>query len=125
MRVYRGCQNTRWWGSSTAPPLAMGSRLLRRWLHRPLRDHTALRARYDAVAQLVENSFHSKLSQALKGIGDLERILARVALRSARPRDLTQLRGCLAALPLVRSLLSEVVSPLIQQLADAISDHTG
>jgi DNA mismatch repair protein MutS len=103
---------------------AMGSRLLRRWLHRPLRDHSALRARYDAVAQLIEHSRHSTLGQALKGIGDLERILARVALRSARPRDLTQLRGCLACLPLVRKLLSEIASPLIEQLAATISEHT-
>ena len=103
---------------------AMGGRLLRRWLHRPLRDHVALRARYQAVAELLENARHISLTPSLKAIGDLERILARVALRSARPRDLTQLRTSLAILPSLREALSERVSPLLRQLSDAIADHS-
>ena len=75
---------------------AMGGRMLRRWLHRPLRDRGALRARYDAVATLLEDARHSTVAEPLKAIGDLERIVARIALRSARPRDLTQLRAALA-----------------------------
>ena len=78
---------------------AMGGRLLRRWLHRPLRDHGMLRLRYHAVATLIEAARHVALADSLRAIGDLERILARVALRSARPRDLTQLRMALSALP--------------------------
>ena len=78
---------------------AMGGRMLRRWLHRPLRDRGTLKARYHAVATLIETSRHAELAQSLRAIGDMERILARVALRSARPRDLAQLRTALGALP--------------------------
>ena len=102
---------------------AMGGRLLRRWLHRPLRDHNTLRARYDAVETLVDNARHSLLAQSLRRISDLERILARVALRSARPRDLTQLRGSLGAFPDVRLLLDGNASPLIRHLAAGIGAH--
>ena len=102
----------------------MGGRLLRRWLHRPLRDHARLRLRYDAVANLIENARHVGLTDSLKAIGDLERILARVALRSARPRDLTQLRGSLATLPALRQLLADNPSPLIQRLVNSIGDHS-
>jgi DNA mismatch repair protein MutS len=106
---------------------AMGARLLRRWLHRPLRDHDALRLRYHAVATLIDGARHVPLSELLRSIGDLERILARVALRSARPRDLTQLRAALGALPSVhrslRTMLESAPSPLLQQLLDELSDH--
>src|SRR4029077_10522611 len=78
---------------------AMGGRMLRRWLHRPLRDHGTLRARYQAVATLMDGAQHTALAEPLKAIGDLERIVARIALRSARPRDLTQLRAALAVWP--------------------------
>src|SRR5580692_6062079 len=78
---------------------AMGGRMLRRWLHRPLRDRALLRARYQAVATLVEGSRHSCLVDSLRTIGDLERVLARIALRSARPRDLAHLRAALGAMP--------------------------
>jgi DNA mismatch repair protein MutS len=103
---------------------SMGGRLLRRWLHRPLRDQAELRSRYDAVASLIENARHVGLAQSLKAIGDLERILSRVALRSARPRDLTQLRGSLAALPTLRQSLADNVSPLISQLFAAVAEHS-
>src|ERR1700736_4831303 len=84
---------------------AMGGRMLRRWLHRPLRDHDTLRARYHAVATLMDAAQHVAVAEPLKAIGDLERIVARIALRSARPRDLTQLRAALAVLPLLQQLL--------------------
>ena len=106
---------------------AMGGRLLKRWLHRPLRDHGLLRLRYHAVATLLESARHSGIADLMRPIGDLERILARVALRSARPRDLTQLRSALAALPLLRqaiaTLLDGAPSPLLQQLLAAVSAH--
>jgi DNA mismatch repair protein MutS len=102
---------------------SMGGRLLRRWLHRPLRDHKALQARYDAVASLIENARHVGVADSLKTIGDLERILGRVALRSARPRDLTQLRGSLGILPALQQVLADNDSPLIQQLFTSIGDH--
>jgi DNA mismatch repair protein MutS len=102
---------------------AMGGRLLRRWLHRPLRDRGILRARHHAVATLIDGIQHSQIAETLRAIGDLERILARVALRSARPRDLAQLRAALAALPPLRRILAGAPSPLLQQLTEDISDH--
>jgi len=95
---------------------AMGARLLRRWMHRPLRDQGTLRARYDAVAALIDAAQHAAVGESLRAIGDLERILARIALRSARPRDLTQLRAALAALPKLHQTLASVESPLLQLL---------
>ena len=102
---------------------AMGGRLLRRWLHRPLRDRDILRARYHAVATLIEQVQHDQIAQILRAVGDLERILARIALRSARPRDLAQLRTALAALPSLRHTVAAAQSPLLQQLYAEISDH--
>jgi DNA mismatch repair protein MutS len=101
---------------------AMGGRLLRRWLHRPLRDHGVLRARYHAVATLMDQQ-HAQIAETLRAIGDLERILARIALRSARPRDLAQLRGALGALPPLRLIVAAAPSPLLQQLSADLSEH--
>ncbi len=109
----------------TATP--MGGRLLRRWLHRPLRDHGVLRLRYDGVATLAADAAYAALTDPLHAIGDLERILARVALRSARPRDLTQLRGALAVVPVLKQLLQTLLdrtpSPLLLQLQEGLGDH--
>jgi DNA mismatch repair protein MutS len=106
---------------------AMGGRMLRRWMHRPLRDRDVLRARYQAVATLIEGSRHSKLAESLHAIGDMERVLARTALRSARPRDLAHLRNALGALPALHDLLrrvsAETPSPLIERLFAALGDH--
>ncbi|HVC18379.1 MAG TPA: DNA mismatch repair protein MutS, partial [Rhodanobacter sp.] len=63
----------------------MGARLLRRWLNRPLRSRELLRHRHQAIGTLIDNRSYDSLRERLRGIGDLERILARVALRSARP----------------------------------------
>jgi DNA mismatch repair protein MutS len=106
---------------------AMGGRLLRRWLHRPVRDHGTLRLRYHAVGTLLEAARHVALADLLRTVGDLERILARVALRSARPRDLNQLRAALGCLPALRQSISDTLdrspSPLLQRLVSALSDH--
>ena len=106
---------------------AMGGRMLRRWLNRPLRDRETLKARYHAVATLVDSSRYTQIGQSLRPIGDLERILARVALRSARPRDLAQLRSALGALPALRHLLSGLQagapSPLLERLIDDFGEH--
>ena len=64
---------------------AMGSRQLRRWLNRPLTDQQTLRQRYQAVGALLEARRFEPLRERLRAIGDVERILSRVALRSARP----------------------------------------
>ncbi|MCH8501775.1 MAG: DNA mismatch repair protein MutS [Aliidiomarina sp.] len=78
---------------------AMGSRLLQRWLHRPLRNHARINDRLDKVEALIETNAWQPIAAKYKDIGDIERILSRVALGSARPRDLTRLRAALAALP--------------------------
>ena len=78
---------------------AMGTRHLKRWLHRPVRVRSVLEDRLDTVSRLAQNYAFETTRQALKPISDLERILARVALRSSRPRDLTRLRDSLWALP--------------------------
>jgi DNA mismatch repair protein MutS len=101
----------------------MGARALRRWLHRPLRDHALLRRRYQAIDALLAQRRFEPLREVLRGIGDLERILARVALRSARPRDLSTLRDGLLATPKLRRTLHECDSPLIADLLDRIGEH--
>jgi len=78
---------------------AMGSRQLRRWLNRPLTAQPLLRERYHAIGSLIDGRAFNAVRGHLQGVGDVERILARVALRSARPRDLVQLRSSLGAVP--------------------------
>ena len=78
---------------------ALGARELRRWLHRPLRDRVTLLQRQEAVTALIETRGFSELHDLLRETADVERILARIALRSARPRDLSALRQTLAQLP--------------------------
>lgn len=86
---------------------AMGSRLLKRWLNRPLRDLERVRARQSAVALLLEADGFEALRASLKAVGDVERILARVALYSARPRDLARLRDAFNALPELEQSLAD------------------
>ncbi|HET7299546.1 MAG TPA: DNA mismatch repair protein MutS [Oleiagrimonas sp.] len=100
----------------------MGARLLRRWLNRPLRDHDTLRLRHQAIGTLIDHGT-TALRDTLRGIGDLERILARVALRSARPRDLSTLRDGLAAAPVLRKAIAALDSPLLDDLVSRIGDH--
>ncbi len=102
---------------------AMGSRQLHRWLLRPLRDQAVIGARHTAVACFEDGSNYVKFRESLRAIADVERILARVALRSARPRDLGGLRDSLTALPLVRSELRHLDNPLIRELDCALAGH--
>ena len=101
----------------------MGGRLLRRWLHRPLRDRAILRLRHHAVATLFDSRAFESLRERFRALGDLERILSRVALRSARPRDLSTLRDGLGLLPALRDLLAQLDSPRLQQLAGELGEH--
>jgi len=100
----------------------MGSRLLRRWLNRPLRDQGTLKARFAAVSALL-NDKSEALQELLRQVGDLERILARIALGSARPRDLAQLRDALALLPEFKAVLHLTQSERLSQLAVDAGDH--
>ena len=102
---------------------AMGARALRRQINRPVTDHEELRQRLAALGELIDAGRYTTLRETLQPIGDIERILARVALRSARPRDLTGLRMALAALPAMREFLVTLVSPRLSALAATVSDH--
>ena len=97
----------------------MGSRLLRHWLHHPLRDRVELRARLDAIATLIGESgiaSYPEVHQDLKQIADIERITGRIALRSARPRDLSGLRDSLLLLPQIGRDTARLDSPRLTQL---------
>ncbi|MCY4154842.1 MAG: DNA mismatch repair protein MutS [Gammaproteobacteria bacterium] len=98
----------------------MGSRLLKRWLNRPLRDQQTLCLRHDAVSQLSADKTWRTVHEALKQINDLERILARVALKTARPRDLSQLHKALLQLPELKTTLAAVHSPRVSELNEMI-----
>ena len=96
---------------------SMASRLLRRWLNRPLQDIDVLQARQNTIATMQDNYLYEILHDHLKQVGDMERILTRVALRSARPRDLTRLLDSLAVLPQINSSLSTADGDHCQHLA--------
>ncbi len=102
---------------------AMGGRLLRRWLNRPLRDRALLNQRQHAIATLLENQYFETLHDVLRGIADIERILARIGLKSARPRDLAQLRDTLAALPRLQALIEPCDAPLIADIHQRMDPH--
>ncbi|MEW7998930.1 MAG: DNA mismatch repair protein MutS [Candidatus Thiodiazotropha endolucinida] len=102
---------------------AMGSRMLRRWISQPLRHREAVAERHATIEALLASRLYHELREILQGIGDIERILARVALKSARPRDLATLREALGALPQFQPLLAQLDSPLSPALARQIGQH--
>ena len=95
----------------------MASRLLRRWLNRPLQHLPTLQARQQTIAALQANYLYETLHDYLKRVGDMERILTRVALRSARPRDLTRLHESLAVLPQLETALAQAPVDHLAKLA--------
>ncbi|MCB1632804.1 MAG: DNA mismatch repair protein MutS, partial [Pseudomonadales bacterium] len=97
---------------------AMGARLLRRWLTQPRRDQAVLRRRHHAVDSLLTLLDLARVRETLRAAADIERIAARVALGSARPRDLSRLRDTLPLLPVLQTLLETGVSPLLDELRD-------
>lgn len=101
---------------------AMGGRLLRRWLTRPLRDRQQLLERQQSIAELQADYRFEPVQEQLAHIGDMERILSRLALGSARPRDLLRLRDSLAVLPTLQTLLGQLDEALNGRLADQISE---
>jgi len=102
---------------------AMGSRLMHNWLNRPLRDHHILNQRYDAISTLQNKANYSDLADVLRGFGDCQRILTRIALRTARPRDLSILRDSLALLPsLKKNIPAE--TKLLSNIQSDIDPHT-
>ncbi|MFQ3248868.1 MAG: DNA mismatch repair protein MutS [Glaciecola sp.] len=87
---------------------AMGSRLLQRWLHRPITNKAMLLFRQNTISD-VQRHDYSMLQDHLKHIGDIERILARMALRSARPRDFSRLKEALNILPDLQQWLRDSI----------------
>ncbi|SEH05773.1 DNA mismatch repair protein MutS [Candidatus Venteria ishoeyi] len=101
---------------------AMGSRLFRRWLHRPLRNHETLQQRLNSIDWLQQGQRFEDIHQQLRQIGDIERILARVGLRTVRPRDLVQLRQALNSLPDLQQALQDCEVLRLQALARQIGE---
>jgi DNA mismatch repair protein MutS len=101
----------------------LGSRLIRAWLTRPLVSLDEIRDRLDAVENLAfRTQERGKLREALKAVQDLERLVARVALGTAGPRDLVGLRVSLAAIPKLRAILEPVEAPLLRSLESSLDD---
>jgi DNA mismatch repair protein MutS len=103
---------------STITP--MGGRLLRRWIAEPIRDRERLQLRHSSVGVLLETRLYEALRSQFRSVGDVERILARVALGSARPRDLTTLRQTLGVLPGIKASLMDVNRDPLNQCGEAI-----
>ncbi len=101
----------------------MGSRLLRRWLTQPLRDQQLISQRQQAIQALLSNYSYEPLRQTLSNISDIERVLARISLRSARPRDLSRLRDTFELLPCLQSQLKDFNAPLVNSLQVQIAQY--
>ena len=99
----------------------MGSRLLRHWLHHPLRDRAVVSGRHDAVAELQQKDACGPVNKLLRRFADVERITGRIALRTARPRDLSGLRDTLSLLPELIALLPDGARLLAEIARDLAS----
>lgn len=103
----------------------MGSRLLRHWLHHAPRDQAIPRARHAAIQTLLQSEQCTALSNTLAAVPDIERIVARIALQSARPRDLSGLRTGLQQLPDLQACLAacsqQALPPLLSELANTLA----
>jgi len=102
---------------------AMGSRCLRRWINRPLRDHAVLNNRYACIDALLKDFLYRQIQTHLRQVGDIERISSRIALRSARPRDLLVLRNTLAILPALQQELAHSDIPQLALLSAKIGEQ--
>ncbi|MCM2680421.1 DNA mismatch repair protein MutS [Echinimonas agarilytica] len=98
---------------------AMGSRLLKRWLHQPLRNQQVLTQRQQAIQEIIDEGYGDDLNAVLRHIGDVERILARVALRTARPRDFARLRASLQQLTDIQTILAAPTSSKLTAVQSA------
>ena len=102
---------------------SMGGRELRRWVQRPLRSRAPREERLGAIESFIDTGLYVAVHELLASVGDVERILARVALGTARPRDLAGLRDALGRLPDLQRILSGNDSPLVAALASAAGSH--
>lgn len=102
---------------------AMGKRQLRRWLQQPMRDKDTLQQRHSAIDCIMQAHQYTSLQEALQPIADCERILTRVALRSARPRDIIGLRNTLHALPAIKAIVQPMKQAYLNSLFDQLGHH--
>ena len=103
----------------------MGARQLNRWLHRPLRSQKIADQRSTAIAEIIKTQDYVNLAKILNKVGDLERILARVATNSARPRDLVKLCQALATIPEIKDYLHNYASELLIFINNNIQNFNG
>lgn len=99
----------------------MGSRQLKRWLTQPITDHQALEQRFDTIDALIDATIIEALTERLRGLGDLERIMTRISLRTARPRDLSTLRDGLARLPAIADLLAPLSPKALGEIREGLA----
>ncbi|MER2494103.1 DNA mismatch repair protein MutS [Catenovulum sediminis] len=104
---------------NTATPMA--SRLLQRWVVHPIRDYQQLKQRQDTIESILNAGIYTDLRSLLKQVGDIERIISRIALRSARPRDFSRLRNAFAILPEIKERLINSADNTLQTYANAIN----
>ena len=100
---------------------AMGARLLRFWLHHPLRDQNLVSKRHQAVAEILNSALQANIHEVCRHVADIERITTRIALKTARPRDLSGLRDSLAQLPMLQNALKNAQTSLLQTLAEHLN----
>ena len=103
---------------------SMGGRLLSRWLNKPLKDQQILRNRHQSVAHLMQDYHFELLQPLLRQIGDIERIVSRIALGSARPRDLSTLRSSLHIVPALHNEIDPIEFSYVQDIRQQIDTHS-
>ena len=105
--------------NNTATP--MGARLLHRWIHQPIRDRIEINHRLSIVENILCTQLYTELYPCLKKIGDLERILSRLSMRNARPKDFVKLKHALSALPELQTIFSSTDYPIFQDIQQKIN----
>ncbi len=102
---------------------AMGGRLIHQWISQPIRNIPDLKRRHQCISRLIDTDINQSLQDLLRGLGDIERITGRIALKSARPRDLAILRDSLSALPHVQELIGQAGLPELEPILVRIQPY--
>lgn len=103
---------------------AMGSRQLRRWLHAPLAQQDQVQSRQQAVSILLAGHYDSQLAPTLKSIGDIERVVTRLSLGSASPRDVGRIANALAHFPTIVAALTKVEQPTLNNISGRLPEFS-
>lgn len=123
VRSLQGETNTSFFHYINKTKTPMGARLLKRWLTRPIRDKGILNHRYATIQYLLASNLTEAMQLPLKEMGDIERILARIALKNARPRCLVQLRETLQATPTLKKAIGTHPNPHLNALSEQCHPH--